>query len=65
MEAFVKSRKIGGSLIVRIPKEIVQEERIKPGQILIIQIKKPKTDFFGALKGMPSFNKTDEFDVNE
>lgn len=65
MEAFVKSRKIGGSLIVRIPKEIVQEERIKPGQTLIIQIKRPKTDFFGALKGITSFNKTDELDVDE
>ncbi len=61
----VKSRKIGGSLVVRIPKEIVQEERIKPGQTLIIQIKKNKTDFFGALKEISSFKKSDELDIDE
>ncbi|MEM5793605.1 MAG: hypothetical protein QXY45_04615 [Candidatus Aenigmatarchaeota archaeon] len=40
LQAVVKSRKIWGFLVVRIPKENVQEERIKPGQTLIIEIKK-------------------------
>lgn len=62
MQAVVKPRKIGGSLVVRIPKEIVQAERIKAGQTLIIQIKKSRTDFFGALKELASFSKNDEFD---
>ncbi|OGI14508.1 hypothetical protein A3K63_01925 [Candidatus Micrarchaeota archaeon RBG_16_49_10] len=61
MQVVVKPRKIGGSLVVTIPKEIVQKERIKPGQPLIIQIKKSRADFFGALKELPSFSKKDEF----
>ena len=65
MEAFVKSRRLGGSLIVRIPREIVEEEQITTGQTLIIDIKKPKKDFFGALKDISSFNKRDELDINE
>ncbi len=61
-ETMVKARKLGGSLIVRIPKEIVEEERIHEGEIVILRIKKIKKSGFGALKGIGPMTKKDEFD---
>lgn len=61
-ETIVKARKLGGSLIVRIPKEIVEEERIHEGEIVKLRIMKIKKSGFGALKGIGPMTKEDEFD---
>lgn len=61
MEALAQTKKIGGSIMVTIPKEIIREEAIQEGEMVIIEIKKPKKSFFGSLKGMSSFTKEDEF----
>ncbi len=52
MKAFVKAKKIGGSIMVRVPKEIVEEESIKEGTLVQIDVTRPRKDFFGALKGL-------------
>lgn len=54
------TRKIGGSLMVTIPKEIVVEENLREGEIVKIEVKKIRKDFFGALKGIGPFTKDDE-----
>lgn len=61
MKTITRTRKIGGSLVVTIPNEIVKEEGILEGEIIEIDIEKPRRDFFGALKGIGSFTKEDEF----
>lgn len=61
-ETIVKARKLGGSLIVRIPKEIVEQEGIHAGEIVEIRVKKIKRSWFGALKGIGPMTKKDELD---
>lgn len=61
-ETMVKTRRLGGSLVVRIPKEVVEQEGIVEGETIRVKIKKIKKDWFGALKGIGSFTKEDELD---
>ena len=59
----VKARRLGGSIVVRIPKEIVDLEGIMPGETLGINIKKVRKSWFGAFKGFKQFTKEEEFDA--
>lgn len=54
-----KAKKIGGSIMVTIPKEIVKELNISPEEEVIIEVRKPKKSYFGALKGLSSFTEED------
>jgi len=64
METVTRTRRIGGSLVVTIPKEIVREEGIQEDEIVKIEVKKMKKSGFGIFKGMRSFTKEDEFDTH-
>jgi hypothetical protein len=65
-EIMVKAIKLGGSLVVTIPKAVVKEEGIAEGTVFKIKvIKKIKKDYFGALKGIGPFTKEDEFDEHK
>jgi hypothetical protein len=57
--SLVKTRKIGGSLVVTIPSAVVKEEQIEENEIVEIAVKKPRKDYFGALKGIGSFKEED------
>ena len=59
MKTLTRTRCLGGSLIVTIPKEIVREEMLQKDEVVEIEIKKHKKDFFGALKGIGSFTEKD------
>jgi len=61
LKALTRTRKIGGSLIVAIPRELVKEEGLKEGEIVEVKVKKVKKDFFGALKGIGPMTKEDKF----
>lgn len=60
-----KTRAVGGSLIVTIPKEIVERDEIKKGELIDIEVKKVKVSGFGILKGkkLPRFTRKDEFNI--
>lgn len=60
MDAMVRTRKLGGSLFVRIPKDVVDKEDIKEGEAVEISVKKIKKSGFGALKGIGPFTREDE-----
>ena len=60
MESLTKTRKIGGSIMVTIPKEIVENESLVEGEIVKIKVEKIKKSGFGMLRGMRSFTKEDE-----
>ena len=64
MKTIVRTRKIGGSLMVTIPKEIVKEEAIGEDEVIEIQVEKIKKSGFGIFRGMRSFKKEDEFDTH-
>ena len=65
MKTVVKTQKIGGSLMVRIPKDIVNEKSLKEGAFVEIEISRPRKDFFGVLKGIGKFTKEYELDTHE
>ncbi|MBS3171899.1 AbrB/MazE/SpoVT family DNA-binding domain-containing protein [Candidatus Woesearchaeota archaeon] len=60
MKTYSKTRAIGGSLVVTIPANIVKAERIKENELVEIEIKKTKKDYFGTLKGIGRFTEEDE-----
>lgn len=64
-KALVRSRKVGGSIVVSIPKEVTDHEGIREGELLEIDVHKVKKDWFGAFKGIGPFTKEDELDTHE
>lgn len=61
METIARTRKIGGSLVVTIPKEITETEGLLPNQFVKINVNKIKASGFGISKGLASFTKEDKF----
>ena len=47
-------------MVVTIPANIVKAERIKENELVEIEIKKTKKDYFGTLKGIGRFTEEDE-----
>lgn len=64
-ECLAKTRKVGGSLVVTLPKELVETEKIKEGEVIKISVKKLRKDGFGLLKGMAPFTVDDELKTLE
>ena len=60
MKTITRTRVVGGSLMVTIPSEIVREEMIEENELVEIEVKKAKRDFFGSLRGVGSFTEEDE-----
>lgn len=65
VESLVKPRRVGGSLVVTIPKEVVDEENIHEGEIVTLTVRKGKKSFLGAFKWFESMTREDEFDVHD
>jgi antitoxin component of MazEF toxin-antitoxin module len=63
MKTLSRTRAIGGSLIVTIPREIVREESIQEGELVEIEVKKAKKSGFGLLSGIRKFANEDELDT--
>lgn len=63
--AIAKTRKVGGSLVVTLPKELVESKKIKEGEIVEIRVTKVRKDGFGVLKGMKRFTAEDELATHE
>lgn len=52
METISKLRKVGGSLMVTVPRNLARLESFENGQLVKIKIQKLRKSFFGALKGV-------------
>jgi hypothetical protein len=59
-QCLAKTRKVGGSIVVTLPKELVENKKIKEGEIIEISVKKVRKDGFGILKGVGPFTAEDE-----
>ncbi len=64
-KAIVRSRKVGGSIVVRIPKEVAEQEGIREGELVEVEVRKARKDFYGALKGIGRFSREDELDSHD
>lgn len=60
MKTISRTRTIGGSLVITIPSNIVKNERLKENELIEIEIKKIKRDYFGVLKNVGKFTEEDE-----
>ena len=60
MKSLTRTRAVGGSLIITIPIEIVKNEMLRENELIEVEVKRPKKDFFGTLRGIGSFIKEDE-----
>jgi len=58
--ALAKVRKVGGSLVVTIPRRVADEEGIKPGETVNVEVRKIKKSYFGAARGIGPFTAEDE-----
>jgi bifunctional DNA-binding transcriptional regulator/antitoxin component of YhaV-PrlF toxin-antitoxin module len=63
--ALVKTRRVGGSLVVTLPKEVTESKGIKEGEIVEITVKKLRVNGFGALRGIGPFTADDELKTHE
>lgn len=52
-------------MVVTVPKEIVESEGIREGEIVMIEVKKVKRSFFGAARGVGSFTAEDELTAHD
>ncbi len=59
-ETIQYARRVGGSLMVTIPKEVAELENIHSGEMVQLEIKKMKKDWFGACKGIGGLLRKDE-----
>ncbi len=51
MGEFVKVRKVGGSLVATIPKEMVNALGLKENEQVLLEVSKPMKSYFGIFKG--------------
>jgi hypothetical protein len=56
---------VGGSLVVTLPKELVETQKIRENEYIEITVKKCKIDGFGILKGIGPFTVEDELTAHE
>jgi len=60
MKNITRTRAIGGSLVLTIPADIVKEQMIRENELVEIEVRKLKKDFFGMLKGIGPFKEEDK-----
>jgi hypothetical protein len=60
-----KTRRVGGSIVVTLPKELVQTQKIRENEFVEITVKKCRKDGFGIFKGMSPFTVEDELKTLE
>ena len=63
-KALTRAKKVGGSIMVRLPKEIVQQEDIHEGEMVEVDVRKPRKDWFGATPRLGPFVHDDELDTH-
>ena len=61
----IKAKRIGGSIMVRIPKEVVEQEDIKEGEMVEVEFKKARRSWFGSMPGLGPMTKEDEMDTHD
>lgn len=59
-----KTVSVGGSLMVTIPKQIVEFLHIHPNEHVVIELKKMKKSGFGIYQGISHFTKEDELSID-
>jgi len=64
-KCLAKTRKIGSSIVITLPKELVETQKIKENEYVEISVRKCPKNGFGALRGMRPFTEADELKASE
>ena len=64
-KALTKTRKVGGSLVVTLPKELVESQKIREGEVVEVTVRKFRKEGFGVLKGVKPFTAEDELTTHD
>ena len=51
--------------MVRLPKEVVQQEDIHEGEMVEVDVRKAKKSWFGSMPDLPPMTKEDELDTHD
>lgn len=62
MEVLVKTRKLGGSLIVTIPNDAVKKMELKENETVSLSLNRPKKSYFGIAPNISAFTEKNRFD---
>ncbi len=64
-KAVAEAKKVGGSLMVRIPAELAKKEGIEEGDAVEIQVKKARKSWFGSMPDLAPMTREDELDTHD
>ncbi len=62
--AVIRAKKVGGSIMVRLPKEVVDQEDIHEGEMVEVDVKKARKSGFGIDPGIGQMTRGDELDTH-
>ena len=62
--AVIRAKRVGGSIMVRIPKEVVEQEDIHEGEMVEVEVHKAKKSWFGTDPEIGSMTREDELDTH-
>ena len=61
--ALSRAKKVGGSIMVRLPKEVVEQEDIREGEMLELDVRKARRQWFGITPKISEFTHEDELET--
>lgn len=61
--ALAKAKKVGGSIMVRLPKEVVEQEDIHEGEMIELDVRKARRQWFGITPKVSEFTHEDELEA--
>lgn len=65
MKIITMTKKIGGSLMVRLPSDFVKAKGLHEDEAVEIEVEKVRASGFGILRGMKPFTEKDELDSHD
>jgi len=65
VDVLQRAKRVGGSIMVRIPKDAALLERINNGDLLKLTITKARRDVFGTLPAVGRFTREDKLDADD
>ena len=63
--ALIRAKRVGGSIMVRLPKEVVQQEDIREGEMVEVEVRKARKSGFGLYPGLGPMTREDELDTHD
>ena len=61
-QVVVKAKRVGGSIMVTLPKQVVELLGVTEGDVVELNVQLPRRSFLGALRGLGSFTEGDRAD---